>query len=91
MTEQIVEELPYPQTLPGTKTGFETMRVIEDMDDDYKVHVELASIFDMPISWGAYLAGVAEAIARDYAGVFGDDALDYIIAGFCSVVRAKPE
>jgi hypothetical protein len=63
-----VDTLPLPHTLPNTRCGFEMMRVVEDMDDDFKLYVELADVMEHPHSWGAYLFDVARAIARDYSG-----------------------
>jgi hypothetical protein len=82
-----IEQLPIPHTLPNnTQGGFETMLVVEDQDDNFKIHVELADGdggFDGEASpLGCYLADIARAIARDYADVFGENALAEIRDGF---------
>jgi hypothetical protein len=80
-----VEELPLPFTLPtDTKGGFEMMRVVEDMNNDYMIHVELAEVMGHMASWGTYLGNIARAIARDYPEILehDGDALATIRGGF---------
>jgi hypothetical protein len=85
------EELPLPYTLPDTACGFEMIRVVEDMHDDHKIHVELAGVFDYALSWGCYLADVARAIARDYSDQFGENALAEIRRGFMKSLLVRGE
>jgi hypothetical protein len=81
-----VEQLPFPHTLPkNTQRGFEMMRVIEDTDDDCKIHVALADVMNYPRSWGRYLSEVARAIARDH----GEDALADLREGFTKAFEEK--
>jgi hypothetical protein len=62
------EMLPLPYTFPDTGFAYQLLSVVEDHNDDCKMHVELADSMDYAESWGAYLADVARVIARDYAG-----------------------
>ena len=59
------EELPLPFTFPETGNAFQMIAVVEDMNDDCRIHVELADVMDYAESWGVYLAEVARVIARD--------------------------
>jgi hypothetical protein len=61
------EMLPLPYTFPDTGFAYQLLSVVEDHNDDCKMHVELADSMDYAESWGAYLADVARVIARDYA------------------------
>jgi hypothetical protein len=61
------ELLALPHTFPDTGFAFELISVVEDHNDDCKMHVALSDSFDYAESWGTYLAEVADVIARDHA------------------------
>jgi hypothetical protein len=61
------EMLPLPYTFPDNGSAYQLLSVVEDMNDECKMHVELADSMDYAESWGAYLANVARVIARDHA------------------------
>jgi len=62
--------LGLPHTFPDTGFAYELLSVVEDHNDDCKMHVAIEDFFDNAESWGEYLADVARVIARDYAGCF---------------------
>ena len=70
------EWLGLPATLPDGANVFQTISVIDDMNNDCKIHVELADIMEAAESWGYYLAEVARAIARDHANYLETDRED---------------
>jgi hypothetical protein len=96
-------ELKLPCTLPAKAHGWQTMSVIEDMNDldphgEAKIHVALdldTGEYDVE-SWGVYLVHVARAIARDYQGCLETDREDgdlfaALIDGFIEQVERIKE
>jgi hypothetical protein len=71
ITAETICLLSLPATLPDDARVYQTISVIEDMnDDDRKIHVEFADMMDFAESWGMYLVDVARAMVRDYGESF---------------------
>jgi hypothetical protein len=60
-----IEMLPLPNTLPDTADGMQLLSVVEDVNDDCKMHVIIGDAMHFAESWGRYLADVARVIARN--------------------------
>jgi hypothetical protein len=70
------EMLPLPYTFPDTGFAYQLLSVVEDHNDDHKMHVELADSMDYAESWGSYLCEVARVIVRDYLEYLETDRAD---------------
>jgi hypothetical protein len=83
-------QLYVPHTFPDDGFAYPTVTVVEDMNHECKMHVDFADVLDYPESWGAYLAQVAQVIARDRLEYFDrgknntteDEVFREICAGF---------
>jgi hypothetical protein len=80
-----IEMLPFPYTLPNTARGSQILSVIEDHDDDYRMHVEFADILEYPESWGTYLANIALVMARDHVEYLGDGSGTDVVKVFADI------
>lgn len=85
MSFKLSEDSLVIQSVAHVVNPSETMLVVEDIDDNHKIHVGLEDCFDCIYSWGMYLGDVARAIAEQYEDHFTNgnvtDALNEIRLG----------
>ncbi len=94
--EPDVQLLAVPHTFPNNGSGLETLIVIDDCNDNCRIHVALADVIDDGETWGMYLADIVRAIARDHSYLCTDrpdgDLFAAICDGFASrVAQLKTE